>query len=192
MSEVNELCADEIERTISNRIKEAEQLKLTQFAEELYSVMKGWAYQIDKHGMDWVGSEYILSVKQDDGTIEVIGRDNNSFIVREYDKKNGKNDWDYNYDRDTDITISNLSIIYNGKVVFTTTMIHTTTSADFGFYSSTRTDGVLCYIPGAWLDELKTLCLNIKTVEYESAEARKKANRENPERINELKSKWGL
>lgn len=192
MSDINEYSSRGIESIIANRIKEAEQLELPEFAEGLYSKMRQWAYQLDRLGMDWVGSQYIKTVKKDDCEIEVITCENKAYSISEYDKKKGTDNWEYDYDRDTDITISKISIIVDGKTVFTTTMTDTTRWGDYGPSSKTSTSGVLCYIPGQWIEDIKTLWLNIKTAEDERAKSKHKASLENPEKIKELKSKWGI
>ena len=188
MSDLSRYSSDEIEGIIANRIKEGEQLGLPIFADALYSKFKQWSYRLEKENSDWVGKKYIRLIKSDDCEIEINTYDNKVYAVKKYDKNLASDD----YDRDTVTNISKISIVVDGKTVFTTTLTETTVFYDSGPCSSTSASGVLSYIPGQWFEDIKALWLKIKVAEDEQVKAIHKANMEMPEKILELKTKWGI
>ncbi len=84
-----------------------------------------------------------------------------------------------------------LSVIVDNKRVFSTNYRHHYRYGP-GYFSNESVSGVEAYIPGEWTKHCRDLLSSIEAANAKEEESKKKATRENPERINDLKKRFGV
>jgi hypothetical protein len=196
MANENNFSADEIEQIVNARKKEAEQLGLPHFAHEIYKRVQYWPKTFSEPARGWTKpAPYITSaeehVRGKSTTIKICTADNGLVVLRK-DEVRRSDDGDFSRFSSRLSTTYDLSIIVAEKIVFTTSLVETAEFFPDTVITNSSTSGISAYVPGSWVNELKSLYSRMEAAQRDLANAKAKEHKNDPNRLNDLKGKFGI